>query len=159
MELEVDGEKVMVEKFTEEDWKELCEREKKENLSIECITTHFIFLEKEERENPEVVFQRMALAAYRLLWYFGPPLPISHIPPRSVYAFSLKYKGYIFDIHDDLSGRALAIYSVHLAPKGEEFDKQKYIPPKEIREEIKSIIKHLVMTPAEMYAGDYYVSV
>lgn len=160
VELEVDGEKVRVEKFTEEDWKELCERERKESLSIEYIPIGFVSFEKEgERVEDSIVFQRMALAAYRLLWYFSPPLPVPHTPPRSVYTFSLRYRGYVFDVKDDLQLRWLRINSVHLVLKGEEFDKQKYIPPKGIREEITSIVEHLAMTPAEMYAGDYMVSV
>ncbi|MGB9622456.1 MAG: hypothetical protein ACPL07_01305 [Candidatus Bathyarchaeia archaeon] len=160
VELEVDGEKVRVEKFTDEDRRELYEREKKENLSIECIRIGFIPFEKEgEKVEDSIVFQRMALAAYRLLWYFSPPRPVSHTPPRSVYTFTLKYKGYVFEIEDDVALRWLDIHSIHLVPKGEEFDKQKYIPPKEMREEIISIIELLAMTPAEMYAGDYYVSV
>ncbi len=159
LELEVNGEKVRVEKFTDEDWKELCERGKKENLSIQYIATWTLFFEKEEeKEGFEAIVQRMALAAYRLLWYFGPPLSIFHTPPRSVYTFSLRYKGYVFNVHDDLQRRSLRINSVHLVPK-EEHDKSKYAPPKEIRREIASIIEHLIMTPAEMYAGDYYVSV
>ncbi|MBO3842827.1 MAG: hypothetical protein FGF48_10515 [Candidatus Brockarchaeota archaeon] len=160
VELEVDGKKVRVEKFTEEDWSELHEREKKENLSTKLISIDFIpFEEEEKREDSKVVFQRMALAAYRLLWYFGPPLPVFYTTQCSVYTFSLKYKGYIFKVGDDLQLRWLKINSVHLVPKGEEFDKNKYILPKEIREEITSIVEHLAMTPAEMYAGDYMVPV
>lgn len=157
MELEVNGEKVKVEKFIEEDWKELYEHERKENLSIEYILVGFVSFEEEK--DLEVVYRCMALATYRLLWYFGPPLSVPHTPPRSVYTFSLKYKGFIFKIGDDLKLRWLRIDSVHLVPEGEEFDKQKYVPPKEIKEEITSIVEHLVMTPVEMYAGDYMVPV
>ena len=41
VELEIDGKNVRIEKFTEEDWRELYEHEKKENLSIEYMRVGF----------------------------------------------------------------------------------------------------------------------
>ena len=143
VELEVNGERVRVEKFTDEEWDELREREEKENLSIGYINLGIIPFEEEVKlkgktyrlsRESKAIFQRMALAAYRFLWYFGPPL--SDTPPGSVYTFAVKYKKYIFTVDDDIQHRCLWINSVHLVPKGQAltFDKHKYAPPKEIRE-------------------------
>lgn len=82
VELEVNGERVRVEKFTDEEWDELREREEKENLSIGYINLGIIPFEEEVKlkgktyrlsRESKAIFQRMALAAYRFLWYFGPP--------------------------------------------------------------------------------------
>jgi len=56
---------------------------------------------------------------------------------------------------------ALWIRSVHLVPKGQglTFDKHKYAPPKEIREEIVSIIEHLAKTPANMWDTNDFVPI
>jgi len=172
VELEVNGEKARVEKFTDEEWDELREREKKEGLSIEFINLGIIPFEEEVKLKGKMyrlggegktVFQRMALAAYRFLWYFGPPL--SDTPPGSVYTFAVKYKKYIFEINDDIQHRCLWIRSVHLIPKEHAlalttFDKHKYYaPPKEIREEIVSIIEHLAKTPANMWDTNDFVPI
>jgi len=83
VELKVSGEKARVEKFTDEEWDKLREREKKENFSIEFINLGIIPFEEGAKlkgktyrlsEEGKTIFQRMALAAYRFLWYFGPPL-------------------------------------------------------------------------------------
>ncbi len=166
VDIELDGERVRVEKLTEEEIKEWNEHLDSGKFTILTIRTGWIDFDYGstspfDKEASERVWRelcrRKALAVYRLLWYFGPPYQFATGEEFSC-TFTLKYKGYVFEVSDRF-GEHMWVSSIHLVTK-EEFRKletterkrqKEYAPSEEIGEEILSIVEYLTKNPVTVY--------
>ena len=158
VELKINGEEVKVEKVSKE------ELEKLEKLSLIDRWIPWggmiYFKEKEIRI-------KEPLAIYRLSIYFG--MPTSSGVSEYGYSYLLKYKGYYFEIIDDIFLRIWIRNSLFVTDEiydkyfhGTEEEKKKveeeYEAPKDICEEFIAIIRYLINNPAMVYiegTGEY----
>jgi len=156
--LKLNGEEVIVEKFTEDEWREWKEREKKESLHSLFVWIGTISFYKENwdprrKDYSKIVAKHRALAVYRLLWYLGQTSSCYDNINESC-AFQVKYKGYVFEIGDNIKSNGFQIHSVHLIPKKEPLTaetEKKYEPSKEVRAEIVAIFEYLTKYPVEVF--------
>lgn len=155
--LKLDGNEVRVERFTEEDWRDWVARMEKEFLRILNIRIDYIKFSdrnwnRKKKDYSKIIYRRKALAIYRLIWYFGPPLRIS-VGNQASCQFEIKYKGYVFEIDDVADSDDFRIDMIHLIPKEEVYSievRKKYEPPKEIEEEVMAIFEYLTKNPVKI---------
>ncbi|MBO3842535.1 MAG: hypothetical protein FGF48_09015 [Candidatus Brockarchaeota archaeon] len=106
--VELDGERVGVERFSEEENKEWSEYLKSEKFTILSIGVGYVdfdhgsvnsFDKEATRKARRRLYRRKALAIYRLLWYFGPPYHTS-VGYISSCEYLVKYRGFVFSIEE-----------------------------------------------------------
>jgi hypothetical protein len=126
VDVELDGERVRVEKLSEEEIKEWNKHLDTGEFTILTIRAGWIdfdygstsLFDKEACERAwRELCRRKALAVYRLIWYF-PPFQFSSGGEESSCMFTLKYKGYVFKV-EDIFGEHMGVNFLHLVTKGE----------------------------------------
>ena len=163
--LQLDGEEVKIERASDvekQGWRHL---ELTRSFREICIRAGRISF-----SGPDM-FHNKALAVYRLMWYFGPPENV-HMSLDLTCMFILTYKGYAFSIFDKTDG-PMDIDSIHYVSDEEygrhlmeeEKGKQptelekKLMPPKEIQEEIVSLVEFLIGNPVVIVKEGKTVSI
>jgi len=141
--LEMDGEKVRIDKISNEKRKKWIELDKKGSVKRISISAGLIDFGTHDKK---------VFGLYRLLWYFGVPHGISDWNQYTCF-FELKYKDFTFVLDD--ARDHLRINSEHDVPRDKYAEyskpekKAELAPPEEIKNEFRSLIDFLVKYPIE----------